>query len=42
MATLNAWTIEDPAEVDKLLNRNAKKRWKHSHELVPGWGGGRR
>jgi hypothetical protein len=37
MATLNAWTIEDPAEVDKLLNRNAKKRWKHSHELVPGW-----
>lgn len=37
MARLNAWTIEDPAEVDQLLNRNQKRRWKHSTDLVPGW-----
>lgn len=33
----NVWSIDDPAEVDKLLNRNTKRKWKHSHELVPGW-----
>ncbi len=33
----NFWTIEDPREVDKLLNRNTKTRWKHSDLLVPGW-----
>lgn len=33
----NIWTIEDPQEVDKLLNRNDDRRWKHSTDLVPGW-----
>lgn len=33
----NVWTIDDPSEVDKLLNRNTKRRWKHSDDLVPGW-----
>nr|WP_290226361.1 VapE domain-containing protein [Trichocoleus desertorum] len=33
----NVWTIEDPREVDQLLNRNNKRKWKHSEELVPGW-----
>lgn len=33
----NVWTIEDPTEVDRLLNRNSNSRWKHSVELVPGW-----
>ena len=32
----NVWTIEDPRELDKLLNRNTDKKWKHS-DLVPGW-----
>ena len=33
----NVWTIEDPLEVDQLLNRNTKRKWKHSDDLVPGW-----
>lgn len=33
----NVWTIEDPRDVDQLLNRNNKRKWKHSEELVPGW-----
>lgn len=33
----NVWTVEDSAEVDQLLNRNDRARWKHSHQLVPGW-----
>lgn len=33
----NVWTIHDPAEVDRLLNRNTDRRWKHSSDLVPGW-----
>lgn len=33
----NVWSIDDPSEVDKLLNRNTDKRWKHSTELAPGW-----
>jgi len=33
----NVWTIEDPWEVDRLLNRNTGRRWKHSDHLVPGW-----
>ncbi|MGG6240914.1 VapE domain-containing protein [Nodosilinea sp. AN01ver1] len=35
--TRNVWIIDDPSEVDKLLNRNTDKRWKHSTELAPGW-----
>lgn len=34
----NVQTIEDSRELDSLLNRNTKKRWKHSDHLVPGWG----
>lgn len=37
IASRNFFTIEDPAEVDRLLNRNSDKRWKHSSDLVPGW-----
>ena len=33
----NVWTIEDPLEVDQILNRNTDKKWKHSTHLVPGW-----
>lgn len=33
----NVWTIEDPRELDQLLNRNTGKKWKHSAHLVPGW-----
>lgn len=33
----NVWSIEDPRDVDALLNRNTKRKWKHSDELVPGW-----
>ena len=33
----NVKSIHDPREIDELLNRNSKKRWKHSEELVPGW-----
>lgn len=37
IASLNFWTVEDPREVDRLLNRNSDRRWKHSEDLVPGW-----
>ncbi len=37
IAVLNFWSITDPSEADKLLNRNNDKRWKHSDNLVPGW-----
>ncbi|MEM0979985.1 MAG: VapE domain-containing protein [Cyanobacteria bacterium P01_H01_bin.58] len=33
----NVWSLDDPEEVDKLLNRNAKRRWKHSDQMVPCW-----
>ncbi|WOD37386.1 VapE domain-containing protein [Nodosilinea sp. E11] len=33
----NVWSIDDPSDVDKLLNRNTDKRWKHSTDLAPGW-----
>jgi len=33
----NVWTVEDPTEVDQLLNRNTGRRWKHSTDLVPCW-----
>lgn len=33
----NVWSIDDPREVDQLLNRNSNSRWKHSDDLVPGW-----
>ncbi|MBE9208830.1 DUF3854 domain-containing protein [Nostoc sp. LEGE 06077] len=35
--TLNISTIHDSREVDKLLNRNTKRRNKHSDSLVPAW-----
>jgi predicted P-loop ATPase len=34
----NVWSIDDAREVDELLNRNTERKWKHSEELVPGWG----
>ncbi|WP_062291182.1 VapE domain-containing protein [Nostoc piscinale] len=34
---LNFRTIEDSSEIDKILNRNNKRRWKHSEDLVPAW-----
>lgn len=34
---LNVRSLHDAREVDKTLNRNEKKRWKHSSELVPCW-----
>ncbi|OKH47305.1 hypothetical protein NIES2101_24000 [Calothrix sp. HK-06] len=34
---LNIRSIHDAREVDKILSRNSKKRWKHSSELVPCW-----
>ena len=34
---LNFRTIEDSREVDKILNRNNKRRWNHSDKLVPAW-----
>lgn len=37
IADLNFWTVEDPEEVDRILSRNASRRWKHSEDLVPGW-----
>jgi putative DNA primase/helicase len=37
IATLNFWSITDPSKADSLLNRNNKKRWQHSDELVPAW-----
>ena len=33
----NFRTITDSREVDRLLNRNAKRRTKHSDHLVPAW-----
>lgn len=33
----NVRTIKDALEVDKLLNRNNKSRWKHSNNLTPAW-----
>ncbi len=33
----NVRSIHDAREVDKVLDRNTKKRWKHSHDLVPCW-----
>ncbi|MEO1182520.1 MAG: DUF3854 domain-containing protein, partial [Cyanobacteria bacterium J06636_28] len=33
----NVWTIDDAWEVDQLLNRNSKRRWKHSDQMVPCW-----
>ncbi|MGI8502054.1 MAG: VapE domain-containing protein [Hassallia sp.] len=33
----NIKSYHDPVEVDKLLNRNNKSRWKHSDNLVPCW-----
>jgi len=33
----NVWTIDDPRDVDQLLNRNTGRRWKHSDHLAPGW-----
>lgn len=33
----NFRTIEDSREVDRLLNRNTNRRWKHSDQLVPCW-----
>lgn len=34
---LNFFSIHDARELDKILNRNSRKRWKHSEELVPAW-----
>lgn len=34
---LNVSTITDAREIDKVLNKNNKRRWKHSDELVPAW-----
>mgnify|MGYP002777857108 CR=1 FL=1 len=33
----NFRSIDDAREVDRLLNRNSSKRWKHSEHLVPCW-----
>ncbi|AFY31611.1 VapE domain-containing protein [Calothrix sp. PCC 7507] len=30
-------SVHDSREVDKILNRNNRRRWKHSNELVPAW-----
>ncbi len=35
--TRNFRSIYDALEVDKLLNRNTRLRWKHSNNLVPCW-----
>jgi hypothetical protein len=37
IARRNFITLEDSAEVDRLLNRNSDQRWRHSTDLVPGW-----
>ncbi len=37
IAALNFRTIEDSHELDRILNRNSDRRWKHSDQLVPGW-----
>ena len=33
----NIYTELDARELDKALNRNNKRRWKHSDKLVPAW-----
>lgn len=33
----NVCSLHDALDVDKLLNRNNKSRWKHSVNLVPAW-----
>lgn len=33
----NVKSIHDPREIDKALNRNNKRKWKHSDALVPAW-----
>jgi predicted P-loop ATPase len=33
----NVWSIHDALEVDKVLNRNNKSKWKRSDNLVPCW-----
>ena len=33
----NFRTIHDSREVDRVLNRNSKRKWKHSDDLVPCW-----
>lgn len=33
----NVSSLHDAHEVDKILNRNNKSRWKHSVNLVPAW-----
>ena len=38
LISLNVVSIHDPRELDALLNRNTGNRWKHSTDLVPGWG----
>ncbi|BAY21694.1 virulence-associated E family protein [Calothrix sp. NIES-2100] len=35
--TSNCKTINDAREIDKILNRNVKRRRKHSDHLVPAW-----
>jgi len=37
IAALNFRTIDDPQELDRVLNRNTDRRWKHSDQLAPGW-----
>lgn len=34
---LNVKTIYDSRELDSILNRNTKRKWKHSDPLVPAW-----
>lgn len=33
----NVWSLDDPREVDQLLNRNTNRRWQHSTDITPGW-----
>ncbi|OUL33124.1 hypothetical protein BV372_17410 [Nostoc sp. T09] len=33
----NVRTIYDARELDKILNKNNRKRWKHSDSLIPAW-----
>lgn len=35
--SLNVWSEYDPREIDKVLNRNNKSKWKHSENLIPAW-----
>ncbi|MEH2467507.1 VapE domain-containing protein [Nostoc sp.] len=37
LINLNFRTIEDSRELDKILNRNTKRRYQHSDHLVPAW-----